>query len=50
VSDRNVRLDVKGMALAEGPRWLVQDLSFSVGPGSVHMLLGERDTGKTAIL
>jgi ABC-type uncharacterized transport system ATPase subunit len=50
VSDRNARLDVKGMALAEGPRWLVQDLSFSVGPGSVHMLLGERDTGKTAIL
>ena len=50
MGDRNVRLDVKGMALADGPRWLVQDLSFSVGPGSVHMILGERDTGKTAIL
>jgi simple sugar transport system ATP-binding protein len=50
VGDKNVRLDVKGMALADGPRWLVQELTFSVGPGSVHMLLGERDTGKTAIL
>ena len=50
MGDKNVRLDVKGMALADGPRWLVQELTFSVGPGSVHMLLGERDTGKTAIL
>ena len=50
MGDRDVRLQAQGVALAEGPRWLVQDLSFSVGPGSVHMLLGERDTGKTAIL
>ena len=30
MGDKNTRLDVKGMALAEGTRWLVQDLSFSV--------------------
>ena len=50
MGDRDTRLQAQGIALAEGPRWLVQDLNFSVAPGSVHMILGERDTGKTAIL
>jgi general nucleoside transport system ATP-binding protein len=50
VSDTEVGLHVHGVALAEGPRWVVQDLSFTVPRGSVHMILGERDTGKTAIL
>jgi simple sugar transport system ATP-binding protein len=38
------------MALADGSRWVVQQLEFRVAPGALHMILGERDTGKTAIL
>jgi len=41
---------VKGLTVAGGPRWLVRDLDFEVKPGTVHMVLGERDTGKTALL
>ena len=43
-------LEVHGMALAEGSRWVVQQLDLKVAPGTLHMILGERDTGKTAIL
>jgi general nucleoside transport system ATP-binding protein len=43
-------LEVHGMALADGSRWVVQELALSVAPGALHMILGERDTGKTAIL
>jgi ABC-type taurine transport system ATPase subunit len=38
------------MALAQGSRWVVQQLDLKVAPGTLHMILGERDTGKTAIL
>jgi simple sugar transport system ATP-binding protein len=50
VGDKDVGLDVSGLTLADGPRWVVQDLSFKVSPGALHMILGERDTGKTALL
>ena len=50
VSDKEVGLSVQGLTLADGSRWVVQDLSFSVAPGTLHMILGERDTGKTALL
>ena len=50
VGDKDVGLDVQGLTLADGPRWVVQNLSFSVAPGALHMILGERDTGKTALL
>ncbi len=50
MSDKDVGLEVQGMALANGPRWVVQELSLSVPPGALHMVLGERDTGKTALL
>jgi len=43
-------LEVHGMALAQGSRWVVQQLDLKVAPGTLHMILGERDTGKTAIL
>jgi ABC-type uncharacterized transport system ATPase subunit len=49
VSERS-GLEVHGMALAEGSRWIVQQLDLSVAPGTLHMILGERDTGKSAIL
>jgi len=41
---------VKGLTVPDGSRWLVRDLDFEVKPGTVHMVLGERDTGKTALL
>ena len=43
-------LRVKGLTVAEGSRWAVRDLDLEVKPGSVHMVLGERDSGKTALL
>ncbi len=43
-------LSVKGLTVAEGSRWLVRDLNLVVSPGTVHMVLGERNSGKTALL
>ncbi len=50
MSGKRNGLRVKGLTVAEGPRWLVRDLDLEVKPGTVHMILGERDTGKTAVL
>lgn len=43
-------LAVSGLTVAEGERWMVQGLSFSVPAGALHMVLGERGSGKTALL
>ena len=48
-------LEVKGLTLAgagagAGVRWAVANLSLDVPAGSLHIVLGERDTGKTALL
>jgi len=43
-------LRVKGLAAAQGSRSVVRDLDLEVRPGAVHMVLGERDSGKTALL
>ncbi len=50
MSDREVGLRIKGMTLGDGTRWVVQELDLLVPPGALHMVLGERDTGKTALL
>ena len=50
MGDREVGLRVEGMALADGSKWVVQDLSFAVAPGDLHLILGERATGKSALL
>ena len=50
MGDREVGLRVEGMALADGSKWVVQDLTFSVAPGEMHMFLGERATGKSVLL
>lgn len=51
MGDRDVGLKVKGISLEDGGEPpAVQDLSFSVAPGSLHMVLGERGTGKSALL
>lgn len=49
-SDKDVGVSVKGLSVAEGSRWHVQGLDLGLRPGTLHMILGERDTGKTAIL
>ena len=43
-------LRVKGLTIAEGSRLAARDLDLEVKPGALHMVLGERDTGKTALL
>jgi general nucleoside transport system ATP-binding protein len=50
MGDKDVGLRVKGISLADGDPPAVKDLSFSVARGSLHMILGERGTGKTALL
>jgi simple sugar transport system ATP-binding protein len=50
MSDKEVGLRIKGMTLGDGTRWVVQELDLAVSPGALHMVLGERDTGKTALL
>lgn len=49
-SGRDAAIEVKGLHVSEAVRWAVQEVSFSAGPGELHMILGERDTGKTALL
>ena len=48
--DRGLGLQVRGLTLAEGGRWVVKEFQLAVAAGSVHIVLGERDTGKTALL
>ena len=47
---KNLGLEISGLTLAEGERWAVKDFRLSVRAGTVHVILGERDTGKTALL
>jgi simple sugar transport system ATP-binding protein len=49
-SGRDAAIEVKGLHVSESTRWAVQEVAFSAGPGELHMILGERDTGKTALL
>ncbi|HEX7078734.1 MAG TPA: ATP-binding cassette domain-containing protein, partial [Candidatus Eisenbacteria bacterium] len=43
-------ISIRGLTVAEGERWMVQGLSLSAPAGSVHMVLGERGSGKSALL
>jgi simple sugar transport system ATP-binding protein len=47
---KEAAIEVKGLHVSEPSRWAVREVAFSVAPGSLHMILGERDTGKTALL
>ena len=47
---KGAAIEVTGLHVADSARWAVQEVSFSVPPGGLHMVLGERDTGKTALL
>jgi len=50
MSDKEVGVRIQGLTVGDGTRWVVQDLDLAVAPGALHMILGERDTGKTALL
>lgn len=50
MGDKDVGLKITGLTLAEGGRWAVKDFALSVPAGTIHVVLGERDTGKTALL
>ncbi|HEU4725471.1 MAG TPA: ATP-binding cassette domain-containing protein, partial [Candidatus Eisenbacteria bacterium] len=47
---KDAGLKIGGLTLAEGGRWAVKKFDLSVPAGAVHVILGERDTGKTALL
>jgi len=47
---RGTGLRAKGLSIVQGTRWVVRDLDLEVKPGTVHLVLGERDSGKTALL
>lgn len=43
-------LRAKGLTIGEGARGVARDLDFEAKPGALLMVLGERDSGKTALL
>jgi simple sugar transport system ATP-binding protein len=47
---KDAMIEVRGLSVADGDRWMVQGLSLSVRPGALHMVLGERGAGKSALL
>lgn len=47
---KDAGLKIEGLTLAEGGRWVVKQFTVAVPAGAIHVLLGERDTGKTALL
>ena len=47
---KDAMLAVRDLTVASDERWAVRGLTFSVAPGAMHLVLGERDTGKTALL
>lgn len=50
VGQNDAGLKIGGLTLAEGGRWAVKNFDLTVPAGAVHVVLGERDTGKTALL
>jgi len=50
VSDKEVGLEVRDLTIADGSRRVVEGWNLRVPRGAVHVILGERDTGKTALL
>lgn len=46
----SIAVSVKGVRKAFGPTLAVNDVSFDIGAGSVHALLGENGAGKSTIV
>lgn len=47
---KDAKLEVRDLSVAPGGRWAIRGLGFSIPAGAMHLVLGERDTGKTALL
>ncbi len=47
---KDAKLAVRDLTVASDGDWAIKGLSFGVGPGDVHLFLGERATGKTRLL
>lgn len=50
MSDKEVGLEVRDLTIADGSRRVVDGWNLRVPRGAVHVILGERDTGKTSLL
>lgn len=50
MSDKEVGLEVRDLTIADGSRRVVEGWNLRVPRGAVHVILGERDTGKTSLL
>lgn len=47
---RDSGVAVRDLSVVSDGRWAIRGLSFAAPAGSLHLILGERDTGKTALL
>jgi len=47
---KDAGLVVRDLSVAPDGRWAIRRLGFTAGAGTIHLILGERDTGKTALL
>jgi ABC-type cobalamin/Fe3+-siderophores transport system ATPase subunit len=50
LSGRDAGIAVRDLSLPSDGRWAVRGLTFAARAGTLHLILGERDTGKTALL
>jgi len=47
---KDATIAVRDLSVASDGRWGIRKLSFAARGGTIHVILGERDTGKTALL
>jgi len=50
VVGRDSGIAVRDLSVASDGRWAIRGLTFAARAGSLQLILGERDTGKTALL
>lgn len=50
MGDKDILLSVKGLHKSFGNNHVLNDISFDVGPGETHVLLGENGAGKSTLI